>query len=178
MQPLTCPIPSNVNPLQINGFSFAINLAPDLTYFCQEVNIPEITLGDAMMPTPFVNMPIPGDKLTFGDLQVNFLVDTQMSNYKAVYFWLIALGFPDSRDQFAQFVAANGGGPANANRATTSEATLLVLNNSNEPVCSFAFHGVFPVSLSSITLQSTVDGTQYMSGTAVFRYSSFDIENI
>jgi len=42
---LSCPIPSNINPLSPNGFLFNILKLPNLSFFCQSVNLPGITLG-------------------------------------------------------------------------------------------------------------------------------------
>jgi len=50
---LTCPIPSNINPLSPNGFQFSIAKLPDLTYFAQQVTIPGISLPAFEANNPF-----------------------------------------------------------------------------------------------------------------------------
>lgn len=174
MLPLSCPIPSNINPLQTNGFMFGINKLPDLTFFCQEVNIPDMTLNEASMSTPFTNIPVPGDKIAFGELQITFLIDSEMKNFKSINNWLMSLGFPNSRNEFADFVRVNQDATTRTtNLATMSDANLLILNNNNVPVTTITFFDAFPVSLSSVTMASTVDNTQYLSGTAGFKYSHY-----
>jgi hypothetical protein len=78
-------VPENINPLSPNGFMFSIARIPEVTYFCQEVNIPEVSLSTVEQGSPFVRIPLPGDTLDFGELNVQFLVDSQMSNYKAMF---------------------------------------------------------------------------------------------
>ena len=70
-----CPIPNNINPLSPTGFKLSITKLPDLTYFCQEANLPEVELPSIEMPTSFSAIGVPGDLIHFGNLTVQFLVD-------------------------------------------------------------------------------------------------------
>lgn len=176
MQPLTCPVPNNINPLQSNGFLFSIDKLPEITFFCQEANIPEINLPPADMDSPLSVSPIPGDKPSFGDLTVIFLVDEEMKNYKAVYNWIVGMGFPEANAQYRDFVGSR------TNELFTSELTagysdgiLQVLNNNNKPARTIQFVDLFPTNLQSLTLQSTLNDNQYLAGTVSFRYSFFKI---
>ena len=55
-------------------FRFLINQLPKVEYFTTEANIPGITLGDGVMNTPLKDIPILGDKLTYDDLSISFIV--------------------------------------------------------------------------------------------------------
>ena len=46
-----------------------------MEFFCTEVNIPGINLGNATQLTTLRDIPLPGTKLEFGDLSLTFLVD-------------------------------------------------------------------------------------------------------
>ena len=48
-------------------------------------------------------MDIPGDKLTYGDFSLRFLVDENMENYMSVHNWLTGLGYPETTQQFKDF---------------------------------------------------------------------------
>jgi hypothetical protein len=96
----TSTLPQNINPLSPNGYRFSIQKLPELTYFSQQVNLPGITLGEPEFVNPFASVPIPGDRLTYDALTLEFLVDEEMKNYLAVYNWLVALGFPQSYQQY------------------------------------------------------------------------------
>ena len=168
---LSCPVPSNINPLSPNGFMFSIARLPDLTYFCQEVPLPDISITAPEIATPFVNYPVPGEKLNFGSLNVQFLVDSEMKNYKAIFNWLNGLGFPEDYEQFAEQARS----PLNLRTqpATVSDATLTILNNSNLPIQTVQFVDCFPESLQSLNFTSTSQDVNYLVGNATFRYSHY-----
>ena len=173
MQSLTCPIPENINPLQSNGFMFGITKLPEVTYFCQEVNIPGVSLPEAVLSTPFSDVPIPGDKMVYDDLNITFLIDENMSNYTAVYNWMMALGFPKSREQYKVFMASQ---PAHLSELLKgySDGTLQVLSSSMNTARAIRFVDMFPTNLSSLQLQSTTSDTVYLAGNATFKYNYYE----
>lgn len=176
MQALTCPIPSNVNPLQSNGFMFNILKMPTVSFFCQEVNIPELSLPTAEMATPLTTAHFAGDKPSFGELTVTFLIDGDMANYVELHNWLIGLGFPESHEQYASFIR-NGSDGLNPNPSliSSSDAVLQILGASNNPVRTVQFVNVLPTSLQSVQLQSTSPDTIYLAGVATFTYTYYKI---
>ena len=62
-------------------FKFNILKLPKVEYFCTAANIPGISLGQANQPTPLKDIPIPGDKLDYESLSIQFLVDENLENY-------------------------------------------------------------------------------------------------
>lgn len=170
---LTCPIPSNINPLSPNGFMFSIEKLPELTYFCQEVNIPGITLGEPALFNPFAQVPVPGDSLTYDSLNVKFLVDEDMTNYIAIYNWIVALGFPQSYDQYINFVSESQFGSLGELAKNYSQATLSILGNTNTPKKYIQFVDIFPTNIGTLTFQSTNQDVQYIVGDATFRFSYY-----
>lgn len=171
---LTCPVPNNINPLQSNGFLLAIDKLPDISFFCQEAVIPDISLPPADMDSPLSISPIPGDKPSFGDFTVTFLIDEEMKNYRAVYNWIVGMGFPESRDQYSTFIQGRINEIAtNELVAGYSDAVLQILNNNNSPIQTIQFIDLFPVNLQSLALQSTLSDNQYLAATVSFRYTFF-----
>lgn len=173
---LSCPVPGDINPLSPNGYQFSIERLPEITYFCQEVNLPDVSFGTADVATPFSTYPMPGDRLSYGDLNVQFLVDTQMENYRAVFDWMNGLGFPENYTQYTNQVrtdmAYRGETPS-----TLSDATLIILNNNNIPIKYVRFFDCFPIALSSLTFSSTVQDVNYIVGNATFRFSYYKFDN-
>ena len=92
----------NRNFLSPVGFKFALKRSPKTAFFCNQANIPDLTLGIAEQPTYLRNIPTPGDKLEFGDLNLRFLVDEDLGNYMELQNWLRGLGFPESTEEFAE----------------------------------------------------------------------------
>jgi hypothetical protein len=174
MRPLACPIPSNINPLQSNGFQFVIEKIPEVSFYCQEVMLPEITLSSADFDTPLTKIPQAGDKPMFGDLYISFIIDEDMMNYKAVHNWLISLAFPESRQQFRQFINDNINQlKSSVALASSSTCLLQVLNSNNRATNTIEFYDAVPINLSSVTFQSTTNDTMYLVGNASFSYSYF-----
>jgi len=90
------------SPIQ---FRFKCTKLPEVEFTCQTANIPGVTLGEGVMPTPLKDIPIPGDKLSFGSLDINFLVDENLNNYKEIHDWLLGIGFPQNHTQFQNLQA-------------------------------------------------------------------------
>ena len=74
-------------------FKFSLTKLPKVEYFCTEVNIPGLQLGNATQLTYIKRYTLPGTKLDFGDLILTFLVDEKFENFEEIYTWLRSLGF-------------------------------------------------------------------------------------
>ncbi len=170
---ISCPIPENISPLSPNGFMFSVQKLPQINFFCQQVNLPGITLGAPEFGNPFNVAPIPGDTLTYDSLDVQFLVDENMQNYRAIYNWVVALGFPETYDQYLNFVNSTDLNQTSELATNYSDASLVILGSNNKPVQTIQFHDAFPVSISSLTFQSTNQDVQYLVGSATFRYGYY-----
>lgn len=174
---LTCPVPANINPIQSNGFLFGIQKLPEISFFCQEANLPELSLPQAEMATSLVTSHFPGDKPQFGELSVTFLIDEGMVNYIAVHDWLVGMGFPESHKQYADFIKERTDFPTTTPAsAAVSDGILQILNNSNNVVKTVRFVDMFPTSLASLQLTSTTNDTTYLAGTASFTYTYYKFE--
>ena len=90
----------NRNFLAPVGFKFSLSKFPKVSFFSNTARIPDITLGTAIQSTYLKDIDVPGEKLTFGDLNVRFLVDENLENYMKIHNWLTGLGFPESAQEF------------------------------------------------------------------------------
>ena len=88
------------------SFKFSLTKLPKVEYFCTEVNIPGLQLGNATQLTSLRDIPLPGTKLDFGDLILTFLVDEKFENFEEIYTWLRSLGFPGEHGEYANLTAA------------------------------------------------------------------------
>lgn len=170
---ITCPLPENLNPLSPNGFQFSISKLPDLTFFAQQVSIPGLTFGDPMQANPFASVAIPGDHITYDTLEVQYIIDSELKNYKAIHNWLIALGFPQDYKQYTSFVNLQEQNLYSELAKNYSDATLQILTPLNGVAANIQFVDLFPMSLDTIMFQSTNQDVQYLIGHATFRYSYY-----
>jgi hypothetical protein len=169
---ISCPVPTNINPLSPNGFMFGIQKLPNISFFCQSVNLPGITLGAPEFGNPFNVAPIPGETLIYDQLTVQFLVDEQMANYQSIYNWIVALGFPESYDQYVTFVDGDTNNYSELAK-NYSDATLQILTANNVTARTVQFIDLFPVSLDSLQFAGTNNDVQYLIGNATFRYGYY-----
>ena len=93
---------------QINQFKVYLPLFPITEWFVTRANIPGVTLGQAVQATPFTDMPVVGDKLTYDDFYFTFIVDEQLKNYQEMHNWLVNIGFPASGNQFKAQLRPDG----------------------------------------------------------------------
>jgi hypothetical protein len=169
---ITCPLPGNITPMSPNGFNFTITKLPDLSFFCQQVTLPALSIGAPEQSTPFSTTPIPGEIATFDQLQVQFLVDSEMKNYKAIHNWLVALSFPQNYEQYTNFTASDTNQYSELAK-NYSDGSLSMLDGTNNIAATVQFVDLFPLSLEGLTFQSTNTDVQYLVGNATFRYTYY-----
>lgn len=169
---LACPLPGDITPMSPNGFNFIINKLPELTFFCQQVTLPALSIGAPEQNNPFINVPIPGETATFDQLQIQFLVDAEMKNYKAIYNWLVALSFPEKYEQYTNFINDDANKYSELAK-NYSDGSLSMLTGNNNIAATASFIDLFPISLEGLTFQSTNTDVQYLVGNATFRYTYY-----
>lgn len=167
------PTPNKITPLSPNGYMFTLEKLPNLSYFCQSVNLPGLTLGAPEFGNPFANIPIPGDHLTYDTLNINFQIDEKMDNYKAIYNWLVALGFPQTYQQYINFIDSASIAALSELAKNSSNASLIILDHANNPTQTITFYDCFPQSIESISFESTNQDVPYIVGNATFRFSYY-----
>ena len=174
---------TNRNFLSPIGFKFALKRSPAVAFFCNEANIPSMDLGVAEQPTYLKNIPTPGDKIQFGDLNLRFLVDEDLKNYMEIQNWIRGLGFPQSLKEFVDLeneaeMASNFGN--NAGHDIYSDGTLQVLSSNLVPKFQVVFSDLFPYSLSTVTFDATDTDIEYFTAEVSFKYTIYritDLEN-
>ena len=170
---------SNRNFLSVVGFKFLLNRCPKVDFYCNSANIPEVTLGTAVQSTYLKDIPVPGEKMTYGDLNITFMVDEDMENYLQLYQWMTSLGFPELLSQFNELKDTDRLLPEKPQSGDffneRSDATLMILNSDYNPSVKIKFKDVFPVSLSAVPFDATAEQQTYYTATAVFRYTIFDV---
>lgn len=173
--------PSDLDYLKPNGFKFQVHNLPNVSYFCQAANIPAIQLGSPTFQTPLSDIPVPGDKLAYGDLVIRFLVQENMSNYIELYNWLIGLGFPTDRKQYKDW---NEGQryrfPAVSDKrlgalGNFSDADFFILDSDNNPNVKISYYDVFPVSLEGLDFDISTGRADFLQGIAAFKYRHYEI---
>ena len=163
----------NRNFLSPTGFKFVLNRAPKVSFFGNEANIPELNLGVAEQPTYLKDIPLPGDKVTFGDFNLRFLVDENLENYMAIHNWLTGLGFPETPDQFKKQLVDDEG--LTDLKEQWSDGTLSILNSNYRTTARVKFSDLFPVALTSLDFDATNSDIEYFTADVSFKYTVYNI---
>lgn len=169
--------PPTTNYLQPTKFQMIFPRINTVTYFCQKVNIPEISTTAPYQPSPFANIPRPGDKLVFGEFKMDFIVDEEMWNWQVIYDWIRGLTFPCSFEEYKNLYRESIY-TLNSEQPQYSEGYLSILSGINVPKLQINFEAMFPISLSDIWMDTTSSSEQIVVATAVFKYHIYNIERL
>jgi hypothetical protein len=136
------------------------------------------------------DMFVTGDKLTFETLNITFLVDEELQNYRELWDWLVGMGSPVSHSQWETTLAKGDGAirtfstpDADPRTKSTyeesnlySDATLIVYSSKNQPKVEVKFKNMFPTSLSSLEYSQEATDVEYFKASATFRYLYYEFE--
>jgi hypothetical protein len=163
----------NRNFLSPVGFKFTLAKEPKVDFFSNSARIPEISLGTANQPTYLKDIDIPGDKLSFGDFTLRFLVDEGLENYMKIHNWMSGLGFPESTKEFNDLVTdANN---TKDMKYQFSDGSLHILNSNFRDVAIVKFRDLFPVYLTSLDFEAGDTDINYFTADVTFKYTIYDI---
>ena len=172
---------NNRNYLSPLGFKLIISKIPKVDFLCQAANIPSISMGTAVQPTPLKDIPVPGDKPVYDDLTVRFIIDENMENYLSLNKWITGLGYPESLKQYQQLADV---GPSLATQDNSnprwfefSDATLQILSSNYQPNINVNFKGCFPVAVSTLEFDSSQRDYSYFTCEATFKYDYYTISD-
>ena len=169
--------PNEINQLNAIAFHTNIQRLPNVNYFCQRIDIPSVNLGIAPQVTPFSDAPTEGDKLTFEQFTMTFIVSEDISNYLEIYNWMVAIGFPDSHKQFTLKTSSLGNTSVREPQTIKSDMSVIITTNKSNPNFNITFKDAFPVSLGNISLDAATASLEPILVDATFEYvGSFSIE--
>ena len=179
------------SPIQ---FRFKCTKLPTVEFFVQSANIPGISLGSATQTNPLYDIPLPGDKITYAALDMSFLVDENLNNYKEIHDWILGLGFPSNNQQFQDLQSAGSDRFPGSSRSTAatgtstpqplneggiySDAILTVLNSKNIAKTEIRFQNVYPTSLGGLNYDVRQTDVDYLNASVSFNYMNYDIVQI
>jgi hypothetical protein len=162
----------NRNFLSPTGFKFTLSRTPKVSFFANSANIPGINLGSAVQPTYLKDIYLPGDKLTYDDFSLKFIVDEDLENYREIHNWMRGLGYPDSISEYDQWKLSDDKNQSDPN---VSDGTLMVFGSSYNQNIWVKFQGLWPTSLSTIDFDATDTDVRYVTAVATFKYLIYDI---
>lgn len=170
----------NRNFLAPTGFKFTLAREPKVSFFCNQANIPNLTLGLTNQPTYLKNIPLPGEIIEFEDLTIRFIVDENLENYMCIQNWIRGLGFPESLAEFSKLEqrGKEKGIESGTNHNIYSDGTLQILSSNQVPNFQVIFKDLFPYTLSTLIFDATETDINYFTADVSFKYTIYDIVNM
>ena len=172
-------IPSNTNYLQPSKYLLTFDRIPTVQYFCQAVNIPGVSVGQAPLNFPSVAVYSPGNQMAYNNFNVTFTVDEVLKGWQEMYNWFRSFASPDGteeRNRLSELQNSYKSIPKN--KPYYSDATLTILNNLNNPIVRVKFTNMFPVSLSDINFDTKQDADDIITADINFVYEQFTFETV
>lgn len=166
--------PSNRNFLSPLNFKFQIKKAPHVNFFIQKVNIPTISLTPAVATNPFVNIPLPGEHLTYGELDITFKVDEDLQNYLEIHNWITGLGKPEEFSQYKNIADKKEW----TGEGIYSDISVMVLSSTKSANYEIVYVDGYPTALSGIEFNTVDSDVNYVTATATFKYTYYNINKI
>lgn len=151
-----------MNFLQNIQFEMNIERLPEVEFSVTKCNVPGISAEPAEQSTPFKPLGNLADTLSYDNLSVTCLVDEYMKSWLTVYDWL-KFGTPTSFEEF---------NTAKYRGSHTLDIDLLIMSNSKNPIIRMEYKNCFPISVSSIDLDTQQSTPVPASFNIDFRYDS------
>ena len=161
----------NTNFFQPTGFKLIIERTnfPNLEFFAQSISHPSVDTNAAEVPFQIVNtVPYTSDKLQYGALTVNIILDEDFNAYTEIHNWMVRnVTTKENRKRSA----LNDGTLSSYN-----DITVIALTSHNNANKRFKYNDCVPVSLGDINFEATNSSVEFITIPVTFRFSYFDIE--
>jgi len=161
------------NYLQPTGFKVIISRRdfPNLQFYAQSINHPDVNL-----PATEVNfsrlqsVPFVGDKIEFGILTMDVLLDEDMNSYRELYNWMVS-----ATSRKHRLTSEFGKGESPYESSSYYDMTVAVLSSHNNVNRTFIYRNSFPTSVGQIPFAAT-SAEPYISFPVTFRFDYFDFK--
>ena len=157
-------ITNYLSPLE---FRILVQRLPNVSFFTQRVSIPDISASGIDQATPLNRIYQQPNSLTYSTLDLNFILDEEMNNYLEMFNWLKGITSPENYEQFNRQKDSEFG--------LYSDITVTILNSHKNPKIEFTYKNCFPISLSSVQMDTTQPDITYPEATTTFQYDYFDV---
>lgn len=174
----------NRNYLSPTGFYFTVVRAPKVGFFGTQINVPSLNLPEAVQSTYLKDIPRAGDKMSFEDLTLTFMVDEDLVNFMEIQNWMRGLGYPESLDEIYEWQKKTNDYdyPSSYQNEGAlnlySDATLLIYNSQQTPHMKVTFEDVWPSNLTLLQFDSQLTTEQFLRASVTFKYKIYNIEEV
>ena len=161
----------NTSTLSGSHFEFSIAGYPNLLFTVQTCNLPAVQNNPKAIPTPFGDTHVSGDKVEYQTLDISFIVDETLNNWREIYAWIRALAPTNAIEEGLinnQYVSYD--------KPLYSVGNLYILTNSLHINLTATFNNLFPISLSNLDFSVKDTEDRKLFATVSFAYDYFDLQ--
>lgn len=158
------------NYLSPTNFTISIQRIPNIEFFVQKMSIPSLSATPSSMETPLSTLYDVNDKLQYTDLELQFIIDENMNNYKEILDWLEGISGSTSTAQNKALGLSQYG--------FKSDIIATITNSHKNPNTRFVFRDCFPTGLGAVNLDVNVQDVAYATCSVTFRYDIFTMEQL
>lgn len=156
------------NYLQPTGFKLILNKKhyKRAEYFVTSVNHPDVTLPSIETPYRSINTHMSGDRLVFGEVAFEMIVDEDMKNYKEMYELL-----QNTVQQGEQLRSDR----LNTQAPLDFDITLVSLSSHNNANVKIVYKDARLTNLGAVEFRSATTDVQYITVPLTFSFSYFEV---
>ena len=158
---------TNTNPLYNSYFRLLFGRGTgQMELLCQRVNLPGISVPDQPQPTILgTTIPIPTMVANFETLNVEFIVDSDLTNWISLYSWIRNItNVKNDVDYNIEY------------QSWHHSANLYLYDpTTNCEVLNATFHYIVPVKLNGLQFQADSADALVQKANCTFKYSYFDL---
>lgn len=133
------------------NFRLLIPKLPWVTMFLQGFETPPINVDVVQRPTQYIDVQEIGEKIVYGDVQITFLVDKNLKNYKEIFAWMKRMTVAGTQ-------------------VGESDNPILVINGKE----IMRFVEAWPKALTNLNFITNANDVQYLTATATFNLDYFE----
>lgn len=149
-------------------FKLTFDKIPNVTFTSYSVTLPPVSLNPIIQPTPLRDRPVPGDKLNFEPLTLNYIVQENLANYLELLKWMKGLGRTTDTEDYRRYKALN--------QNQYSDGQLIILSNKYNPLVKVTFVDCWPSNIGALNYDTQASDAAIVTSDATFNYSYFKVE--
>lgn len=153
-----------LSPLE---FQVQIKRLPNVEFTTQNVTLPGLQSTPQETENPYNRLMWKGEKTIYSPLDLTFIIDEKMANWREIHNWITGTTSPQDASQFARLKKSREG--------IVSDITITILNSKKNHNIQFIFRDCFPFSVSPLELDTRSSNVPYPVATVSFAYNYYEI---
>ena len=149
----------NFNTLSPLSFKLELVNFPLISFWCQSVNLPELTLSESLQATPLIDIPVIGDKVEIGTLDITIIVDEDLANYREIVDWMKGAAPTENLQNYELYISQKKDIMGSEYSKFLSDGTLHITTNAKGANLIIRLYDMFPTSLSALSFDSSGEST-------------------